>query len=251
VRAVPPSLSAPTTVTPGSSFGAAWRRRLDASPDEDAATAFRVSPGDALVVVVAHPDDETLAMGAALARLACDGVHVHVLVGSRGEAALDHVGVEAPGLAERRCAELRAATGALGVASAEVLGLPDGSLGGHVDAVRDTVESAVRAHGAAQVATLWREDPHPDHRAVSAAAAHAAARTGAGLVELGLWAAHWTDPAGVRATVVPVRGDPTSRRARRAAIACYRSQTEPLAAGLEAVLPPAVLAFPHEYVVRP
>jgi hypothetical protein len=51
--------------------------------------------------------------------------------------------------------------------------------------------------------------------------------------------------------VVPVSRDPASRRAKRAAIACYRSQTEPLAAGLEAVLPPAVLSFPHEYVVRP
>ena len=166
---MPPSLSVPTTVTPGSSFGEAWRRRLDASPHEAAATAFRVSPGDALVVVVAHPDDETLAMGAALARLGRDGVLVHVLVGSRGEAALDHVGVEAPGLAERRCAELRTATRALGVASTEVLGLPDGSLGSHGDAVRDAAESAGRAHGAAMVATLWREDPHPDHRAVSAA----------------------------------------------------------------------------------
>jgi LmbE family N-acetylglucosaminyl deacetylase len=248
---VPPSLSVPRTVTPGSSFGEAWRRRLDASPHEAAATAFRVSPGDAVVVVVAHPDDETLAMGAALARLGRDGVRVHVLVGSRGEAALDHVGVEAPGLAERRCAELRTATRALGVASTEVLGLPDGSLGSHGDAVRDAAESAVRAHGAAMVATLWREDPHPDHRAVSAAAARAAARTGVGLVELGLWASHWTDPTGVRGTVVPVRRDPASRRAKRAAIACYRSQTEPLAAGLEAVLPPAVLSFPHEYVVRP
>lgn len=248
---MPPSPRAPMTVTPGSAFGAAWRRRLDASPREEAATAFGVGRGDALVVVVAHPDDETLAMGAALARMARDGVRVHVLVGSRGEAALDHVGAEAPGLGERRSAEMRAATRALGVASAEVLGLPDGSLGEHGDALRDAAESVVRAHGAARVATLWREDPHPDHRAVSVAAARAADRTGAGLIELGLWSSHWTDPTAVRATVVPLRSDPTSREARAAAIACYRSQTEPLLAGLEAVLPPAALAFPHEYVVRP
>ncbi len=42
-------------------------------------SAFGLTPGQQVLVVAAHPDDETLGCGGTIARLVTDGVHVHVL----------------------------------------------------------------------------------------------------------------------------------------------------------------------------
>ncbi len=240
-----------TPVTPGSTYAGQWRRRLATSPVLSPRAALDVARGDTVVVAVAHPDDETLAMGAALARLARDGVHVHLVVMTAGEAALDHVGVQVPGLAARRRGELTAAAAALGAVSSDVVGLPDGELAGHGDAMDAVLRTAVEERGARCLATLWRHDPHPDHQAVSRAAGRVAASTAAVLSEFGLWTTHWTDPEDVRDEVVLVESGEQPVLAKREALSCYRSQSEPLTAHVEAVLPSDVLGWPHEYVVRP
>lgn len=236
-------------VTPPSVHTGAWARRLADAPALAPAAAFGVSAGDTVVVAVAHPDDETLAMGAALAGLALEGVLVHVVAMTCGEAALDHVGVHVEGLAERRRDELAAAARALGLEDATALHLPDGALAGSPAQVEDAVAEAIEQHRPRRVATLWRDDPHPDHRAVSAAAASAAAVAGVGVVELGLWSTHWSDPVDAPADIVVLAADEESSRRKRAALACYASQTESLAPGLAPVLPRSVVSWPHEYVV--
>ncbi len=249
-----------TVVTPGSAFAERWRPRLAAAPVMGPGVVLDVSRGDAVVVAVAHPDDETLAMGATLARLAHDGVAVHVLVMTAGEAALDHVGLHPPDLAARRRTELAAATGALGTTSLTVLDLPDGALTQHEPEMTEAVRDAVTRHGARCVVTLWRHDPHPDHQAVARAALaaadhpadHPAASDGErpGVVELALWTTHWTDPDEVRDEIVLVDPGEQAALAKRAALACYLTQREPLADGLDPILPMDVLTWPHEYVVR-
>jgi N-acetyl-1-D-myo-inositol-2-amino-2-deoxy-alpha-D-glucopyranoside deacetylase len=76
---------------------------------------------DALVVVHAHPDDESLATGALLATWARAGLPTTVVTCTRGErgevigAALAHLEGDGPALAEHRSGELAAALAALGV----------------------------------------------------------------------------------------------------------------------------------------
>ena len=91
-------------------------------------TGLDVAPGDRVLFVGAHPDDETYGAGATLAALARLGVSTHVVSLSSGEAAFDHVGVAVPDLGERRRAEFDAACGELGVVTSSVLDLPDGGL---------------------------------------------------------------------------------------------------------------------------
>jgi len=81
--------------------------------------------------VLAHPDDETLGMGGTLARYASEGIEVHVITATRGQAGRyrdnsAHPGPEA--LGRIREAELRAAGRVLGVHEVHVLDYMDGSL---------------------------------------------------------------------------------------------------------------------------
>jgi LmbE family N-acetylglucosaminyl deacetylase len=84
----------------------------------------------ALLAVFAHPDDETFRPGGTLALLARQGVHIHVLTATRGEAgscgnpplcAPDKL----PAVRER---ELRCACAALGIQPPHLLDYPDGHL---------------------------------------------------------------------------------------------------------------------------
>jgi LmbE family N-acetylglucosaminyl deacetylase len=234
-------------LTPEPVYADAWRRRLEAT--------CPVLPTDAvdvrsrLLVVVAHPDDETLALGATLADLSASGIEVHVVSLTSGEAAVAHVGTRVDGLAQRRRDELTDAGATLGLADCTALDLPDGRLAEHPGDAALAVRAAAERCRPDRIATLWRDDPHPDHRATSAAVAATCGPVG--VDEFLLWAMHWTDPDDVPGEVLPVACGPQSRRARRTALSRYRSQIEPLAAALGPVLPPAVVTWPFECVVRP
>lgn len=238
-------------VTPPSVYAEAWRRRLLDAGSATPTEALSLAPGQSVLAVGAHPDDETLAMGATLAHLAMDGVPVHVLSATSGEAALDHVGHHVPELARLRRTELLAAGRALRAESALALDLPDGFLQQHTETLVDAVLQAVTQHSPAMLMTLWRADPHPDHQAAAQAVLRAGEAVGLPVVELPLWAVHWTDPAQVSSSVVALRPAASARLAKAHALAAYASQTEPLLPHLDAVLPPSVLGWPHEILVRP
>jgi LmbE family N-acetylglucosaminyl deacetylase len=240
-----------TAVSPASKFADRWRTRLAGAPVMAPGAVLDVGRGDAVVVAVAHPDDESLGMGASLARLAHDGVDVHVVAMTAGEAALDHVGIHPAELGLRRRCELSGATEALGVTTLTVLDLPDGRLGEYTEDIEAAVGAALVRHGGSCVATLWRHDPHPDHQAVARASLAAAESGGAAVVEFGLWATHWTDPEEVGEEVVLLDPGEPAALARGVAIACHESQSEPLVDGLDPVLPTEVVTWSHEYVVRP
>ncbi len=243
--AVPP----PVRVTPEPVHGTAWAQRLLDTPPVLPSDAVDLHGGQSLLVVVAHPDDETLALGATLADLVDSGVRVHVVALTSGEAALAHVGEHLPDLAAQRRDELDRAARVLGLAGCTALGLPDSRLAEHRAEVEAAVREAVERHRPDRVATLWREDPHPDHRAVSEAV-HAVCEPGT-VDEFLLWTVHWTDPDTVPHPVAPVATGGAARRARRAALREYRTQVEPLLPHLEPVLPAAVVAWPYECVVLP
>lgn len=237
----------PVIVTPDPQHGAAWSLRLLDTPPVLPSDAVDLHAGQVLLVLVAHPDDETLALGATLADLVASGVRVHVVALTSGEAALDHVGEEVPDLAARRRDELDRAGSALGVSGCTALDLPDSRLAEHREDVEAAVREAVERHRPDRVVTLWREDPHPDHRAVSEAV-HAVCDPGT-VDEFLLWTVHWTDPGAVPQPVAPVATGAAARGARQAALREYRTQVAPLLPHLAPVLPPAVVAWPYECVV--
>jgi LmbE family N-acetylglucosaminyl deacetylase len=79
-----------------------------------------------LLVIVAHPDDESFPMGGTLAKYAAQGVRVVLVSATRGEAGIP--GLDLTATACVREAELRAAAQMLGIARLEFLGYVDGHL---------------------------------------------------------------------------------------------------------------------------
>src|SRR5512135_1815778 len=86
--------------------------------------------GRTILVVFAHPDDESLACGGTIARLADAGARVILLCASRGEkgSVSDPALVAGGDLGSVRTRELREAAKILGIAEVLVFAHPDGDL---------------------------------------------------------------------------------------------------------------------------
>ena len=120
-------------------------------------TARDGGPVDHLLVVVAHPDDETLAVGGLIHDAGRRGLRTTVLVASDGEASHPHSPTHSPAdLAAIRRAELAAAMRTLNRrACCRRLGLGDGLLSGRVDTL--TREISTRADAATLIVSTWRD----------------------------------------------------------------------------------------------
>ena len=212
-----------------------------------------------LLVLVAHPDDETLVAGGLLADTPRH-VPVDVVVASDGEASHPRSPTHTPAdLARIRRAEVREAVELLAPhAELHLLGLPDGFGGPHEgrgeriarivdDVLRlsgDSADEPVPGPGTLIVST-YRDDGHPDHEAVAEAAAAVAWRTDARLVEAPIWLWHWRGEE--HAPADRLRAVTLSDRARdlkARALAAHVSQVRPLSErpGDEVLLPEEVLA---------
>ena len=199
-----------------------------------------------LLVVAAHPDDETLGAGGLLARAAARGLDVTVIVASSGEGSHPGSPTHTPAaLAAVREAEARAAVAVLApTAALQFLRLPDGDLAAHRAELTRALERRVGSGGAGTwLAAPFRGDGHPDHAAAGEVAADVADRTGSGLLEYPVWAWHWATPGDgtldpAAALALPLTG--RERETKQQALGEYRSQVVPLsdAVGDEAVVPP-------------
>lgn len=177
-----------------------------------------------LVVIAAHPDDETLGAGGLIAVCARRGIPVTVVVVTDGGASHSDV----PGLVQQRQAELAAAIGVLAPGAGIVhLGLPDGATREHRDDVARGLEPIISGSSpSAMIATPWRGDGHRDHRIVgevSAELAHAASRA---LIEYPVWLWHWAEPDDERTPWNDLVALGIDRDTKRRALAEYGSQTE-------------------------
>jgi LmbE family N-acetylglucosaminyl deacetylase len=132
-----------------------------------------VSKPLSLLAVLAHPDDESLGIGGTIAKYASEGVDVHLVTATRGEAGRFFPERERPSnddVGRVREAELRAAATALGIRDVRVLGIPDGGLDQvDPDTVLRRLVACIREVRPAVAVTF---DPfgaygHPDHIAIS------------------------------------------------------------------------------------
>jgi N-acetyl-1-D-myo-inositol-2-amino-2-deoxy-alpha-D-glucopyranoside deacetylase len=169
-----------------------------------------------IVAIVAHPDDESLIAGGALALAADAGALTGVISltsGEHGPISEGHLATP-ENLAEVREAELRAAGEILGLAWSTCLRLPDGELPWcDQPAVAAQLAGLLSQHGTAAVLTFGDDGlyGHPDHvatRQISGLALDAVDEAGGGGVAL--YEAAWAPDVvpGLAAAAVE-RGLPT------------------------------------------
>ena len=119
-----------------------------------------------VLAVFAHPDDESLACGGTLARLADAGVTVIVMCASRGERGSVTGPARDNELARIRATEACEAATALGIAHLIMLDHPDGDLRwAHVTELHAEIVMAVRRYDPAAVITFGEDGLywHLDH----------------------------------------------------------------------------------------
>jgi LmbE family N-acetylglucosaminyl deacetylase len=157
--------------------------------EPSAAPGAPASGPPSLLVVVAHPDDETFGCGSVIAAAAARGARVTVVCATRGEAGEPsaHAGPIGADLGTTREAELREAARLLGASAVEVLEYRDSGFDGPAApatlcATEPEVLSAAVAEVVARVqphavVTLDGSDGHRDHvhlrDATTAAVVHA------------------------------------------------------------------------------
>lgn len=211
-----------------------------------------------LVVVAAHPDDETLGAGGLMAAASGSGLAVEVVVLTDGEASHPHSPTHSPvTLAAVRREECRRAVERLGHAiTLSHLGLPDGAVAESEPGCVDRLTELVGDGRGVLLVAPWRRDGHPDHEAAGRVAAAVAARTGARLLEYPVWFWHWAEPDRAPwAAMTRLALEPATLEAKRRAVAEHRSQVSGLSTrdGDEPLLTESLLAHflaPQELFVE-
>lgn len=218
---------------------------------------------DELVVVAAHPDDESLGAGGLAHVAARRGTRVRVVVATDGENSHPGSRTVAPvDLAAVRRREVEAAVRALSPhATVEFLGIPDGGIETDIPRLRAYLRRIVADAAASGprilVVAPWEGDGHRDHRLVGRTAREVAAELGADYRGYPIWLWHWgsaTDAPWAWMEQVPL--DDAAQSAKREALALHESQNAPLSPrpGDEAILHAGMRAHfarPFEVLVRP
>lgn len=215
-----------------------------ARPDGSLAGGLpRALVGATILAVFAHPDDESLACGGTLARLADLGMRVVVICASHGERG-SHAGpARDDQLGRVRAAEMRAAATALGIAQVILLNHPDGDLRwAHVSEFNAELLLFIRRYSPAAIITFGEDGLywHLDHVGVYE-------RTTTAVRVLGVNAPplyYVTMPTGVMPQIVA-----TARARGWAAPPKGFWSLEPAAFGL-AAKPPTITVDVHDWVPR-
>ena len=213
-----------------------------------------------LIVVAAHPDDESLGAGGLIAVAGQLGLGITVILATNGEASHPRSPTLTPAdlVAVRRVEMVNAVRALAPTAVVRLLDLPDGDLSQHRNSLDEALSDEVAAGlpdagtaGATWVVAPWRLDGHPDHTAAGEVAAVVAARTGARLLEYPIWAWHWSTPEDPvwptghgRTALWSLDLDAAARERKNTAMAAHTSQVQPLSdrPGDEAIVQPGFAA---------
>jgi len=157
--------------------------------------------GRTILAIFAHPDDESLACGGTLARLADEGARIVLLCASRGERGSPSGPVPDHELGNDRARELPDAAAVLGIRDVLLLDHPDGNLRwAGVAELHAQIVLAIR-HYAPSALITFDEDGlywHPDHIGVHERATTAVRSLGADAPPL----YYVTMPSGVMRAIV-------------------------------------------------
>lgn len=182
---------------------------------------LQLGRADEVVVVAAHPDDETLGAGGLIAHCHASRLPVRIICVTDGAASR----FPEARIAETRAAELAEAIPQLAPrASVTMLGFPDGETREHRAEIREALASALHdASPDAVIVAPWRGDGHRDHRIVGEVAVEVAGARR--VLEYPIWMWHWARPdhpdvPWERMAVLPIDADTKIR-----AIGCFASQT--------------------------
>lgn len=124
-----------------------------------------------LLVVMAHPDDESMAAGGLILRHTRQGIEVNLICATRGEKGWTGKppGARREDLAQIRAAELEAAASALAISAYEVWDYPDGGVeDSDGTEITKRIREQISAHSPS-VVVGWGPDGgygHPDHIAM-------------------------------------------------------------------------------------
>lgn len=182
-----------------------------------------IPPVTRTVVVVPHPDDESLSSGGLISFQRRRGLPVTVVAVTDGEAA--YAGLIPPDCLGRiRRGEQAAALANLGIERRDTirLGMPDGQLADSVDELTTAIADVV--HSGDLVIAPWHSDHHPDHQACAAAAEAVSKRVAVTLLGGLFWAYHHAAPPSRPSRLLRLELDADLRDRRSAGIATHVSQ---------------------------
>jgi LmbE family N-acetylglucosaminyl deacetylase len=206
-------------------------------------------PDGPLVVVAAHPDDETFAAGGLIHSCASAGTEVTVITVTDGEGA--RTDLAQPGIIRRR--ELRAALSCLSGRYIQWhrLGLPDGN----VISNEASLESAIKTWLPVDATLIapFEHDGHPDHESVGRVCMLLGQRRNISVLRYPIWAWHHSSPEAWRDDGEFVRFELSTEAqvAKSRAIRCFASQLD--ASESHPVMPEHVLSYfnrPYEAFLR-
>ncbi len=201
---------------------------------------------DALIVLAAHPDDETLGAGGLMATAAARGIRVVVVVATDGGGSHpDSMTWPPRALARERRIEIARAIDQLAPGSAlSFLGLTDGHLRERRTRLTTLVRSAILTETTGDplrtlVVAPWSGDGHRDHRVLGEVSEGLAHELGHRSLGYPIWLWHWAHPAEVDTrgwTVLPL--DREAHAAKLRALPLHATQVLPLspAPGEEALI---------------
>ncbi|MET3469440.1 bifunctional PIG-L family deacetylase/class I SAM-dependent methyltransferase [Microbacterium sp. 1262] len=191
---------------------------------------------DHLLVVAAHPDDETLGAAGLIARTTRRGGAVSVIIATDGEGSHPDSPTHTPDeLATLRRDEAERALEHLSPAiRRRFLGLPDGRTDDHRDEIAGAIADALGDEPVPErtlVVSTWTGDGHRDHRVVGEVAAAVCGERDVPWRSYPIWLWHWGSPDDAPwddVDLVDLDGDALERK--RAAMRLHRTQVEPLSA---------------------
>jgi LmbE family N-acetylglucosaminyl deacetylase len=125
--------------------------------------SLSVPPGDRVLVLAPHPDDETLGMGGSLRLLTESGKKVKVVILTTGEKADPKV-TDKQEYSSTRKKEALKAFRHLGVKDYEFLGFPDRELISHRDKVEEIINTIVSDFAPDVIYSPSLIELNPDHR---------------------------------------------------------------------------------------
>ncbi len=200
---------------------------------------------DHLIVVSAHPDDETLGAAGIMQRVSAAGGRVSVIVATDGEASHPQSTTHTPAdLRSIRRREVRHAAVALAPGcDVHFLGLPDGGLRERAGELQGVLAAIVEviSHDPERTTFVapWSGDGHRDHRVTAECVSRVATRLGVRHLGYPIWLWHWGRPDDVpweAAVALEMRETECERKAQ--ALSMHASQTMPLSPepGDEAIL---------------